>query len=535
MDGQDPKDRRDPAPAHPPDVHLAEKRPGWLEWKKHGYMLLGVVLFAIVYCCPPFPDAVDPQGTRFELTHQGKAALALFLLAATWWVFEVVPIGVTGIAIGVIQVLFLIRPSKVVVQVSGGAAAPGDVVSGIVAEELSTAKVAFGDFMDPSVWFIIGSITFGMVFSKTGLTKRMAYRMLVMVGERTSMIYLGCFVITAALTLIMAHTAVAATIYPLLMAIYALYTEDERPTRFGKGLFIGMAFVAGAGSIITLLGAARGAVAIGFYKEIVGREITFFELTYYMAPVGCTMVLLLWLYCMIVFRPEKRTIPGLRERAKTLYARLGPISRTEILSLGIVLSAIAVMSMRSFVPLLEPINKSAVILVATILFFVFRILSIRDLEDVPWNIVLLFGGAMSIGFCLWETGAARWLAVKWLVLFQNAPWLVFVMGTTAFVLVMTNLIMNVAAIAISLPVALVLAPYLGVAPEVIFFSALVAAGMPFLFLVGAAPNAIAYESRQFSSGEFFLSGIPASIVLMIVTGIFVWLIWPMMGMPVLVP
>jgi len=70
---------------------------------------------------------------------------------------------------------------------------------------------------------------------------------------------------------------------------------------------------------------------------------------------------------------------------------------------------------------------------------------------------------------------------------------------------------------------------------VIFFSALVAAGMPFLFLVGAAPNAIAYESRQFSSGEFFLSGIPASIVLMIVTGIFVWLIWPMMGMPVLVP
>ena len=110
--------------------------------------------------------------------------------------------------------------------------------------------------MDPSVWFIIGSITFGMVFSKTGLTKRMAYGMLVLVGERTSMIYLGSFVITAGLTLIMAHTAVAATIYPLLMAIYALYAEDDRPTRFGKGLFIGMAFVAGAGSIITLLGAA---------------------------------------------------------------------------------------------------------------------------------------------------------------------------------------------------------------------------------------------------------------------------------------
>jgi di/tricarboxylate transporter len=62
------------------------------------------------------------------------------------------------------------------------------------------------------------------------------------------MIYLGCFVVTSALTHIMAHTAVAATIYPLLVAIYAMYGEGDKPTKFGKGLFIGMAYVAGAGS-----------------------------------------------------------------------------------------------------------------------------------------------------------------------------------------------------------------------------------------------------------------------------------------------
>jgi sodium-dependent dicarboxylate transporter 2/3/5 len=58
--------------------------------------------------------------------------------------------------------------------------------------------------------------------------------------------------------------------------------------------------------------------------------------------------------------------------------------------------------------------------------------------------------------------------------------------------------------------------------------------MPFLLLVGAAPNAIAYESKLFSTGEFFTAGIPASILLMVVLGLFVWLIWPMMGMPVTV-
>ena len=159
-------------------------------------------------------------------------------------------------------------------------------------------------------------------------------------------------------------------------------------------------------------------------------------------------------------------------------------------------------------------------------------MDLDDLEDIPWNIILLFAGAMSIGFCLWETGAAKWLAVNWLAMFQKANWFVFVMSIAFFVMIMTNFIMNVAAIAISLPVALVIAPYLGVASEVILFASLVTAGMPFLLLVGAAPNAIAYDSKQFSTGEFFLYGIPASVLLMIVVAFAIYILWPIMGMPV---
>ncbi|OGP55609.1 MAG: transporter [Deltaproteobacteria bacterium RBG_13_61_14] len=488
----------------PEDIYLAkaEKR---LDLKRVFFILLGIALFCLVYWAPPVKDAIDPAGKAFPLTYEGKAALALFLLAATWWVFEVVPIGVTAILIGVVQALFLIRP----------------------------AKAAFTDFMDPSVWFIFASLVIGKVFTKTGLTQRMAYKMLVLVGERTSMIYLGCFFIVAALTLIMAHTAVAATVFPLLMAIYGLYEEGDKPTKFGKGLFIGMAFAAGAGSVVTLLGAARGAVAIGFFKDMAGREITFFELSYYMFPIGWLMVFLVWLLILVFFRPEKSTIPGLRERAQALYARLGRISRTEVLALVIVFSTILVLSLRSFFPVLNPLDKSAIILVSTLLFFVFKILDLDDLETIPWNIALLFGGAMSIGFCLWQTGAANWLAVKWLSLFQHAHWIIFVLGIAFFCMVMTNFIMNVAAIAITMPIALAIAPYLGVAPEVILFASLATAGMPFLLLIGAAPNAIAYGSNQFTSGEFFKAGIPASIILMAVLALFVWLIWPLMGMPVL--
>ena len=477
------------------------------DWKKVLFLLLGVTLFAIVNWSPPWPDAIDPLGKNFALSREAKAAIAVFLLAGTWWVFEVVPIGVTSLAIGVLQALFLIRP----------------------------ARDAFTDFMVPSVLFIFASMMIGFVFTKTGLTKRLAYKMLVIVGEKTSMIYLGCFVVTAALTHIMAHTAVAATIYPLLISIYALYGEGDKKTKFGKGLFIGMAYVAGAGSIVTLLGAARGAVALGFYKDIMNQDIGFFELTYYMFPVGWIMTFALWGFFMVFFKPEKSSIPGLREKARNLYANLGGLKRDEIIAALIVGITILILAMRElgFIPALTPVNKTAILLISTILFFIFRILDIEDLEAMPWNIILLFAGAMSIGNCLWQTGAANWMAVNWLVMFQEANWFVFVMSIAFFVLIMTNFIMNVAAIAISLPVALVIAPYLGVSGQVILFSALVTAGMPFLLLVGAAPNAIAYDSGQFSTAEFFLYGIPASILLMIVTGFAVYVLWPLMGMPVL--
>ncbi|MDX2452542.1 SLC13 family permease, partial [Desulfosarcina sp.] len=286
-----------------------------------------------------------------------------------------------------------------------------------------------------------------------------------------------------------------------------------------------------------LLGAARGAVALGFFKDVTGKDIGFFELTYYMLPVGWIMTLVLWGFFMVVLNPEKKTIPGIKEKAKRLYKELGGITRKELIAASIVgmvivtLGAFAIM--KASIPGFVPPHKTAIILLSTILFFITGILDIDDLEVVPWNIILLFAGAMSIGFCLWETGAAEWMAINWLALFKESHWFVFVMSIAFFVMMMTNFIMNVAAIAISLPVALVIAPYLGVAGEVILFSSLVVAGMPFLLLVGAAPNAIAYDSKQFSTGEFFLWGIPASILLMIVTGFAVFVLWPLMGMPIL--
>ena len=82
-----------------------------INWKRLFFIILGIALFTIVYYSPPWPDAVDPMGEHFALSKEAKGALAVFLLAGIWWVFEVVPIGITSIAIGVMQAMFLIRPA----------------------------------------------------------------------------------------------------------------------------------------------------------------------------------------------------------------------------------------------------------------------------------------------------------------------------------------------------------------------------------------------------------------------------------------
>ena len=142
-------------PEMPEEIVIAPKKVA-IDWKRIIFILLGLALFFLFYFMPEFADAVDPAGKHFPLPPQGRMALGLFLMAAVWWIFEVMPIGATAIAIGLFQVIFTIR----------------------------TADQALKDFFDPSVWFIFGSVVMGLAFAVSGLTKRMAYKMLNIVGEK---------------------------------------------------------------------------------------------------------------------------------------------------------------------------------------------------------------------------------------------------------------------------------------------------------------------------------------------------------------
>jgi len=124
------------------------------------------------------------------------------------------------------------------------------------------------------------------------------------------------------------------------------------------------------------------------------------------------MVLVIWGYLLIALRAERNEIAGLRERSLEMSRRLGPLGRNELATLGCLLPVIAAMLLEPFIPDVRFLDKTAVLLVSTVLFFLFRVLAVKDLEEVPWNIILLYSGALSLSFCLWQTGAAQWLGLR---------------------------------------------------------------------------------------------------------------------------
>ncbi len=473
--------------------------------KRIALILLGIIFLLYFALAPPFSPAVTPEGKEVRLSREGQRAIGLFLLAAIWWIAEVVPIGATSLAIGFLQPVLGIRK----------------------------AGESFGNFGDPAIFFILGSLIFGIAFTKTGLNQRLAYKMLTLIGEKTSRIYLGVFVTVAGLTHITAHTAVAAMMFPVLITIVNLYGV-RGPSKFGKGLFIGMAFAAGAGSMITYLGGARNIVAVQLldkflaqHPELPAQGIGFFDWAKFAAPLGWALVFSLWVLIYLWFKPEKDRIPGLREKSKELYANLGKITQKEIFV--VLVLAISVVLWAKYG---RTLHVATIAIGAAVVFFLAKIIDVNDLEkSVPWNIVLLFGGAMSLGYGLWDSGAAEWLAVKWLVLFKEAHWLAFLLAIAAFIIFMTNVIMNVAAIAIVLPIALIMGLYMNVNPALITIVATAGAAMPLMLLIGAAPNAIAYSSGQFRPYEFFLPGVPGTILVLILIAVMALFVWPMLGLP----
>ncbi len=468
-------------------------------------ILAGLIIFLVMYFLPEFPSvASDQPGKTIELTREGRGALGLVLAGGVWLAFSSMSVGVIGLMFGMVQGLFLLRP----------------------------AGKIFGDFTDPSIIFIIGSLSLSAGLIKTGLVKRIVFYFLFTASASPIRMYLALCLLVALLSHFLLNSVLAASIFPILWFITDMNSTDRASKKPGKELFFGLTCLCSIAGMITLFAAPRSIISLSILRRLTGSEPTFLDFSYYMAPIGWLMVGILALTGVFLFKPHKVFSSNTAHIIHERLIRCGKISSGEVFA-GVALpAAISLLSLQSFVPLLAGIDKASLLLVPGIFLFITRVLDLNDFNSSSWNLILLCAGSLSLSFCLLDTGAAQWAASIMTRIFANFHNSVFLVVFSLVIFLLSNVIANVFVFVVLAPVAMLVAIPLGVSQLLVVFALLVASGLPGITLEGASLAFVTYTGDYSGDEELYRKGAVISSMMLLLLLISILIIWPEMGLKV---
>lgn len=413
---------------------------------------------------------------------------ALAILMAVWWITEPIPIAATSL---------LPIPLLPLLGVSGveGATAP------------------YGNSV---IFLFLGGFLLAAALEKTGLHRRVAFHIIRRVGMRPRRLLLGFMIATAAVSALVSNTATAALMFPMAISLIALVDparNEGDESGFASALMLGLAWAASLGGLATLIGTPPNALLAGYMNEAHGREIGFARWMMLGVPLAAAAVPLGWLLLM-----KMHTLPEESGAGSAVVEReiieLGPISPAERLVAAITL-VIAVAWM--FRPLLQRqiagLSDAGVAIIGALLLFVIPVsgadprpvLGAGDIDRIPWSVLVLFGGGLSLAAAMEKSGLAEAIGagVTWIRLL---PPLVVVLAIVTMILFLSEIASNTAIAAAFLPI--VGAAAVGMGEDALFLAipATLAASCAFMLPVGTPPNAIVYGSGRVELGRMMRAG-----------------------------
>jgi sodium-dependent dicarboxylate transporter 2/3/5 len=266
---------------------------------------------------------------------------------------------------------------------------------------------------------------------------------------------------------------------------------------------LGVAYASSIGGVGTLIGTAPNAFMAGFMRENYGIHIGFAEWMLVGVPFVVSGIFLTHaLLARVCLKDRRFEVPGLREEVRGELAKLGGWTRGEI-AVAAVFCLAAVLWMGQ--PLLKPwvpgLSDAVVAMAAGIVLFLIPVdwrrgefvLAGRDLRELPFGVLLLLGGGLSMAEMIDSTGLAAWLGT-WTAGWQMLPIALVVLLVTLVIIFLTELTSNTATTATFLPVVASVAVGMGQAPMVLVLPAVIAASCAFMLPVGTPPNAIVFAS-----------------------------------------
>ena len=431
------------------------------------------------------------------LTFAGQKALAVFAVCLILWITHMIPLAVTSLlAIALIP------------------------LTGVM-----TSKESFAMFGNQAVFFIMGALILSAALMKSGLSSRITLWFLRKFGSSSSRLLTGLLLVPAFLSFWMPEHAVVAMMFPIVLEI--AHSLEVRPLqdKYGQAMFLSMAWGAAIGGVATFLGGARNILAVAILKETTGQFIGFFEWMVAVVPIVIIMLIIAF-FVIRFFHPGKvedtsKAVQVLEQKNE----QLGEVTLEQKLIGGVMFSTVL-----AWVFLSGVADLANIAIVAVVVLFIFKLVKWQDLEDyVNWGIILMYGGAIALGFALQKTGAAGWLSNIVVDKFGLSSFLVIVV-LAVLAISFTEGMSNVAVVAMLLPVALGIAKTYGIDYKIIVFVIAVPAGLGFAMPMGNPPNAIAFSSGFVSQKKMFMMGAMLDIAALTVFIAMALLYWPLIGL-----
>ena len=462
-------------------------------------------------------------------TLAGRATLAMMVWMGIWWLTEAVEIEVTALLPLVMFPLL----------------------------QIANIKAAAAPYADKIIFLFMGGFMLAQAMMKWGLDKRIALITLRLVGTSPNAMVAGFMIATAMLSAFVSNTATAAMMMPIALSVITLVRTQrglaapqpgsEDPAHqlgpFGLNLMLGIAYAASIGGIATIIGTPPNSILVAFVRDKIDPayriDIGFAKwMTIGLPLVIVFLPLCYFLLTRVLFPIPFKTIEGGRELINKQYRELGRTSRGEWTTFVVFcITAILWITSPLLKDLLPMLSDEGIAMAAGLALFCIPVsarerrftLQWNDAVKLPWGILILFGGGLSLAGAVSANQVAEFLGSQ-TQQFEGVPPIILILIVTAAVIFLTELTSNTATTAAIVPVVAALAPSLGLHPYALAFPTAIAASCAFMLPVATPPNAIVFSTGYVTIPQMCRAGFWLNLCgVLLVTLLTLLLLGPVLG------
>ncbi|MEO9872909.1 SLC13 family permease [Ekhidna sp.] len=467
--------------------------------KKIG-LFIGPFLFCVIFFGSPFDG----------LNQEANAVLASTLWIATWWLSEALPISATALL------------PIVLLPLTGGA-------------PIAQTTAAYGDKM---LYLFVGGFIIAIAMQRWNLHRRIALHIISAVGTNSRFIVLGFMLATGLLSMWISNTATTLMMVTIGTALIAEMKEltGESGKLFFKSLLLGIAFSASIGGVATLVGTPTNPIFVSIANKLYDQEFSFANWIAFALPFSLIMLTFCWIVLTrFVFPLHKVELPIGKEMILREKNALGKMSQEEKAVAIVFIVTAFLWITRSFLlnQFISGINDTVIAIAAALMMFIIpskekkgkALLTWNEAEKLPWGVIILFGGGLSIAAAFQSSKLAEWLGLQ-LTGIAELPLFITILIIALVVNFLTEVTSNVATASIMLPVLASLAEAIGVHPFLLMIPATMAASCAFMLPIATGPNAIVFSSGELKMGDMVRAGIWLNLTSSILISLLVYFLLP---------